>query len=131
MGKTSTERSRERREKVYQNRYLHQKLKEQDRNRKNISNRKAAETRKQNENERVLYRLKEREAKRKFRAKQKELKKLQGTEVPFSTPQKSAIKNKMRRLRRSYDKKLTSAMPAEESPSTSNECNVIESSNVM
>ena len=48
MGKTSIERSSER-EKIYQNRHLHQKLKEHDINRKNISNRKAAEARKQNE----------------------------------------------------------------------------------
>ena len=71
MGKTNTERSRERRTKIYQNKRLHQKLKGQDRERKNAANRKAAETRKWDENEGVLYRIKQREAKRNYREKKK------------------------------------------------------------
>lgn len=42
MGKTSTERSREKRAIIYQNKRLHGKLKDQDRERKNAANRKAA-----------------------------------------------------------------------------------------
>ena len=41
MGKSSTERSRERRARIYKNRKLHEQLKE-DRMRKNSANRKAA-----------------------------------------------------------------------------------------
>ena len=119
---------KERRSKIYSNKRLHQKLKEQDRERKNESNRKAAEKRKGDENERVLYRLKQKEAKRNYRAKQKELKRLQGTttsDVSFSTPQKSAVKNKMRKLRRSYENKL---LNVSKEKSNSNENN-FESTN--
>ena len=57
MGKSSTERSRERRARIYKNRKLHEQLKEEDRMRKNSANRKAAKERLTNENERVLNRI--------------------------------------------------------------------------
>ena len=62
MGKSSTERSRERRARIYKNRKLHEQLKE-DRMRKNSANRKAAKERLNNENQRVLHRIKQRESK--------------------------------------------------------------------
>ena len=58
MGKSSTERSRERRARIYKNRKLHEQLKEEDRMRKNGANRKTAKERLNNENERVLHRIK-------------------------------------------------------------------------
>ena len=65
--------------------------------RKNSANKKAAKERLNNENERVLHRIKQRESKRKHRAKKKTLNELTN-EVSFSTPQKQVIKNKMRKL---------------------------------
>ena len=56
MGKSSTERSRERRARICKNRKLHEQL-EEDRMRKNSANRKAAKERLTNENERVLNRI--------------------------------------------------------------------------
>ena len=97
MGKSSTERSRERQAQIYKNRKLHEQLKEEDRMRKNSANRKAVKERLNNENERVLHRIKQRESKRKYRAKKKTLNELTN-EVSFSTPQKQVIKNKMRKL---------------------------------
>ena len=93
MGKSSTERSRERRARIYKNRKLHEQLKE-DRMRKNSANRKAAKEKLNNENERVLHRIKQKESKRKYRAKKKTLNKLKN-EVSFSTPEKQVIKNKI------------------------------------
>ena len=95
MGKSSTERSRERQAQIYKNRKLHEQLKEEDRMR-NSANRKAVKERLNNENERVLHRIKQRESKRKYRAKKKTLNELTN-EVSFSTPQKQVIKNKLRK----------------------------------
>ena len=64
--------------------------------RKNSANKKAAKERLNNENERVLHRIKQRESKRKYRAKKKTLNELTN-EVSFSTPQKQVIKNKLRK----------------------------------
>ena len=63
MGKSSTERSRERQARIYKNRKLHEQLKVEDRMRKNGANRKAAKERLNNENQRVLHRIKQRESK--------------------------------------------------------------------
>ena len=97
MGKSSTERSRERRARIYKNRKLHEQLKEEDRMRKNSANRKAVKERLNNENERVLHRIKQRESKRKYHAKKKTLNELTN-EVSFSTPQNQVIKNKIHKL---------------------------------
>ena len=63
MGKSTTERSRERQARIYKNRKLHEQLKVEDRMRKNSANRKAAKERLNNENQRVLHRVKQRESK--------------------------------------------------------------------
>ena len=63
MGKSTTERSRERQARIYINRKLHEQLKVEDRMRKNSANRKAAKERLNNENQRVLHRVKQRESK--------------------------------------------------------------------
>jgi len=59
MGKSSTERSRERRARIYSNKKLHDELKEKERARKNSANRNAAIERLDNESNRVLHRVKE------------------------------------------------------------------------
>ena len=97
MGKSTTERSRERQARIYKNRKLHEQLKVEDRMRKNSANRKAAKERLNNENQRVLHRIKQRESKRKYRAKKKTLSELTN-EVSFSNPEKQVIKNKMCKL---------------------------------
>ena len=105
MGKSSTERSRERRARICKNRKLHEQL-EEDRMRKNSANRKAAKERLTNENESVLNRIKQRESKRKYHAKKKTLNELTN-EVSFYTPKKQVIKNKMRKLQRKYQENST------------------------
>ena len=55
-----------------------------------------------NENEKVLHRIKQRESKRKYHAKNELT-----NEVSFSTPQKQVIKNKMHKLRWKYQENST------------------------
>ena len=74
--------------------------------RKNSVNRKAAKERLNNENERVLHRIKQRESKRKYCAKKKKLNELTN-EVSFSTLQKQVIKNKRRKLQQKYQENST------------------------
>ena len=74
--------------------------------RKNSANKKAAKERLNNENERVLHRIKQRGSKRKYHAKKKTLDELTN-EVSFSTPQKQVIKNKMRKLQWKYQENST------------------------
>ena len=134
MGKSSTERSRERRARIYKNRKLHEQLKEEDRMRKNGANRKAAKERLNNENERVLHRIKQRESKRKYRNKKKTLNELMN-EVSFSTSQKQLIKNKMPKLRRKYQENSTlsnsSIVTPESSAPNTNTQQVIEVASPM
>ena len=100
MGKplNSTERSRKRREAIYKDKLLQNAFKKEERvrkNTKNALNRLKMET---DEDLRENYRSKQRENKRRYREKMKQM--MQNQAIKFSTPQKKEIKNIKRRLRR-------------------------------
>ena len=100
MGKplNSTERSRKRREAIYKDKLLQNAFEKEERvrkNTKNALNRLKMET---DEDLRENYRSKQRENKRRYREKMKQM--MQNQAIKFSTPQKKEIKNIKRRLRR-------------------------------
>ena len=105
MGKSSTERSRERRARIYKNKKLYEQLKEEDRMRKTVQIERLPRKdwiMKMT----VLHRIKQRKSKKKYHAKKKTLNELTN-EVSFSTPQKQVIKNKMRKLWWKYQESST------------------------
>ena len=100
MGKplNSTERSRKRRETIYKDKLIHNAFKKEERVRKNTQNALNRLKRETDEELRENYRRKQRENKRRFGEKMKQM--MQNLTIKFSTPQKKEIKNMKRRLRR-------------------------------
>ncbi|KAG1664395.1 hypothetical protein GQR58_019837 [Nymphon striatum] len=84
---TNTERSRKRRQEIYQNKQLYEEYRQRERDRKNSANYSAALMRKESQELVETYRKKEREKKRKYREKKR-------TEIKptFTTPEHKEIK---------------------------------------